>query len=63
MAKTEDASLLFRGNSIATKAVDLYMKLIGSRYLKNTLGLFIKDIYENAQEFEVLFASEHNRRI
>ena len=51
--KTEDPSLLFRGNSIATKAVDLYMKLIGSKYLKNTLGLFIRDVYDNAQEFEV----------
>ena len=53
--KTEDPSLLFRGNSIATKAVDLYMKLIGSKYLKNTLGLFIRDVYDNAQEFEVHF--------
>ncbi|XP_063683894.1 disabled homolog 2-interacting protein-like isoform X9 [Bolinopsis microptera] len=51
--KTEDPSLLFRGNSIATKAVDLYMKLIGSKYLKNTLGLFIRDVYDNAQEFEI----------
>jgi len=51
--KTEDPSLLFRGNSIATKAVDLYMKLIGSKYLKNTLGHFIRDVYDNAQEFEI----------
>ena len=29
------------------------MKLIGSKYLKATLGMFIKDIYENASEFEV----------
>ena len=50
---SEDPSLLFRGNSIATKSVDIYMKLIGSKYLKATLGMFIKDIYENASEFEV----------
>ena len=31
------------------------MKLIGSKYLKNTLGLFIRDVYDNAQEFEVQY--------
>ncbi|CAF0768146.1 unnamed protein product [Adineta steineri] len=41
---TSDNSLTFRGNSIATKSMESYMKLIGETYLHKTLTHFIIDI-------------------
>ncbi|KNC99916.1 uncharacterized protein SPPG_05288 [Spizellomyces punctatus DAOM BR117] len=41
---TNDPNTLFRGNSMASKAVDVYMRYIGRAYLKNTLGDIIKSI-------------------
>ena len=45
--------MLFRGNSVATKALDYFMKLIGLRYLDRTIGQNIKDIYESKKSCEV----------
>ncbi|CAF4108695.1 unnamed protein product [Rotaria magnacalcarata] len=41
---TPDNSLMFRGNSIATKSMEAYMKLIGETYLRETLTRFVTDI-------------------
>ena len=51
----DEAEVLFRGNSVATKALDFYMKLTGSQYLLKTLGSKIKDIYELKKPLEVMF--------
>ncbi len=48
-----DPEVLFRGNSVATKALDYYMKLVGLRYLDRTIGQNIKDIYESKKSCEV----------
>ncbi|KCV70752.1 hypothetical protein H696_03103 [Fonticula alba] len=40
---------LFRGNSLATKAVDYFMKLVGFEYLDSTLGPIIRDICAKPQ--------------
>lgn len=34
---TNNPDIIFRGNSIATKVVDVYMKFVGMNYLKVTL--------------------------
>ncbi|KAJ3176506.1 hypothetical protein HDU87_005200 [Geranomyces variabilis] len=41
---TNDPNTLFRGNSMASKAVDVYMRYLGKGYLKSTLGDIIKMI-------------------
>lgn len=42
--KIDDQHLMFRGNSTATKAIEAYMKLIGEKYLQDTLGEVIKTL-------------------
>ncbi|KAI5642425.1 GTPase-activator protein for ras-like GTPase domain-containing protein [Phthorimaea operculella] len=36
--RTGDHSLTFRGNSLATKSMEAYLKLVGDQYLQDTLG-------------------------
>jgi hypothetical protein len=41
---TKDANTLFRANSVASKAIDQYLKLVGGRYLVRMLRPVIMDI-------------------
>ncbi|ELT88294.1 hypothetical protein CAPTEDRAFT_225557 [Capitella teleta] len=51
--KLENENLAFRGNSIATKSMEAYMKLIGDKYLQDTLGDFVKTVLESGDDCEV----------
>ncbi|XP_070582023.1 ras GTPase-activating protein nGAP-like isoform X4 [Ptychodera flava] len=51
--KLANDSLIFRANSIATKAMEAYLKLVGDKYLKDTLGDYISTLYENDEDCEV----------
>ncbi|TPX62940.1 hypothetical protein PhCBS80983_g00191 [Powellomyces hirtus] len=44
IADTNDPNTLFRANSMASKAVDVYMRYLGKAYLKSTIGDIIKMI-------------------
>ena len=44
---------MFRGNSLATKSMEAYMKLVASEYLKCTLNEFIKKVLEKNLDCEV----------
>ncbi|KAF7723681.1 hypothetical protein EC973_001772 [Apophysomyces ossiformis] len=35
---SEDANILFRGNSLLTKVMDVYMKMVGKEYLDEAIG-------------------------
>ncbi|ORX82729.1 hypothetical protein BCR32DRAFT_292449 [Anaeromyces robustus] len=50
---TEDPNIIFRGNSLTTKIIDQYMKLIGSRYLNNTLRRQVQNVYNYKESCEV----------
>jgi hypothetical protein len=50
---TENIFVLFRGNSLFTKALDLYMKLCCSEYLASTLGVIIWEICDSKISIEV----------
>ncbi|KAF1987560.1 Rho GTPase activation protein, partial [Aulographum hederae CBS 113979] len=50
---TLEANLLFRGNTLLTKAVDFHMKRLGKEYLEETLGDKIKEISEKDPDCEV----------
>ncbi|KAF9888366.1 hypothetical protein FE257_008799 [Aspergillus nanangensis] len=50
---TVEANLLFRGNSILTKALDFHMRRLGKEYLEETIGERLRDIDESDPECEV----------
>jgi len=50
---TIQVETIFRGNSVATKSVDYYMKLVGLPYLHKTIGHLIKEIFELKKTYEV----------
>ena len=44
----DDDHLTFRGNSLATKAMEAYMKLVGESYLQDTLAEVVGDVVKQA---------------
>lgn len=50
---TPNPEVIFRGNTIATKSLDAYMKLVGLSYLYKTLSPKIKQITEEKKSCEV----------
>ena len=50
---TVEANLLFRGNSLLTKAFDAHMRRLGTEYLQETIGDRLRDIAESNPDCEV----------
>lgn len=55
MGKTAslEANLLFRGNTLLTKSLDLHMRRLGREYLEETLGDKIREITDRDPDCEV----------
>ena len=53
MEETSDPNVLFRGNSLGTKAVDFYMKINGLPFLKSTFADLIENVYKNKENCEI----------
>lgn len=49
----QEANLLFRGNSLVTKALDSHMRRLGREYLENVLGSRLRKIAEKDLDCEV----------
>ena len=50
---TEKKETLFRGNTLATKLMDQYMKMVAIPYLQNSIKSVILKIMESRQNCEV----------
>ncbi|KAL3461400.1 hypothetical protein BJX64DRAFT_289390 [Aspergillus heterothallicus] len=50
---TVEANLLFRGNSLLTKALDYHMRRLGKEYLEETIGERLHEIDDTDPECEV----------
>ncbi|XP_019487281.1 PREDICTED: RAS protein activator like-3 isoform X2 [Hipposideros armiger] len=46
-------ALLFRENTLATKAIDEYMKLVAQNYLQETLGKVVGRLCDSTEDYEV----------
>ncbi|XP_064648942.1 ras GTPase-activating protein nGAP-like isoform X4 [Lineus longissimus] len=51
--RLENEHMTFRGNSIATKSIEAFMKLVGEKYLQDTLSEFVKTIIDAPDDCEV----------
>jgi hypothetical protein len=57
---TLEANLLFRGNTLLTKSLDLHMKRLGKEYLEEVLGDKLKEIADKDPDCEVDPNRVHN---
>ncbi|KAK3087161.1 hypothetical protein FSP39_002478, partial [Pinctada imbricata] len=53
VTRQDNETLTFRGNSIATKAMEAYMKLVGEKYLSDTLSDFVRSMINSEDDCEV----------
>ncbi|CAK8674687.1 unnamed protein product [Clavelina lepadiformis] len=51
--KVEEESLIFRENTIGTKSVEAMLRLVGMKYLYDTLGDFVHALFNMEEECEV----------
>ena len=50
---TQEANLLFRGNTLLSKALDYHMRRVGRTYLDDTIGALLRQIAANDIDCEV----------
>ncbi|KAJ1554972.1 hypothetical protein HK096_010871 [Nowakowskiella sp. JEL0078] len=51
--ETDDPNIIFRGNTLCTKAMDHYLKIVGSTYLKRSLTPFVQTILKTKESCEI----------
>jgi hypothetical protein len=50
---TANPNIIFRGNTVGTKSVDTYMRLVGLPYLSAVLGPIIQEIFQGKKSCEL----------
>ena len=51
--KTDVGAIMFRGNTLSTKVVDIYMKMVGLDYLKDVLSHFVHEVINDPNSCEI----------
>lgn len=50
---TKSSAILFRGNSILTKSVELYLRFVGKDFLEAAIGGVVRRLCEGKVEIEI----------
>jgi len=50
---TDSVSIIFRANSLTTKVIDLYMKVVGMEYLHSVLTDLLVEVYDDKESCEI----------
>lgn len=58
----DKVATLFRGNSLASKGMDQYMKMIAIPYLHTTVGDAIKRLFDDKRSCEVWIPTRHGQQ-
>jgi len=51
--QVEEESLIFRENTVGTKSVEAFLRLVGMKYLHRVFGDFISTIFSTPKDYEV----------
>ena len=63
ISSNENESLTFRGNTIATKAMETYVKMVGEKYLEDTLCSTLSDLLASDLDLEVDLVKVPNNEV
>jgi len=50
---TDDVNIIFRGNSLTTKVIDLYMKVVAMNHLHSVVTDLVEEVYKDKESCEI----------
>lgn len=53
VGRTDNIATLFRGNTLLTKTIEIYMRLVGMDFLENSVGQVLRKLCEERVSIEI----------